>query len=199
MMSSCTSGRGGRGQREHRRALEPLRDRAQHHVVRAKVVSPLGNTVGFVYHEQGNLALEQDLEEVPVAKALGGDVEDLSCALLDGQLGCGLLAAGQRGVDGPGVHPDLVELVGLIFHQRDQGRHHQGQARQEQRRQLVGQRLARAGRHHREHITTVENRPDDRFLPKAELFETEARPEGGADLPCGSCGAGGQGNALAPE
>ena len=66
-----------------------------------------------------------------------------------------------------------AQLRHLIAHQRDQGRHYDGEAVTNERRQLIAQRLAAAGRHHRQHIAAVENGGDDVALPRPEGFEAE--------------------------
>jgi hypothetical protein len=60
-------------------------------------------------------------------------------------------------------------------HQRDQRRHDDGEAVANKRRKLVAQRLAAAGRHHREHVAAVEDRRDDVGLTGPERREPEYR------------------------
>ena len=60
------------GEREDRRPTESLGNRAQHHVIRAKVMPPLGNAVGLIHHEKRDLTLQQDLEEVAIAETARG-------------------------------------------------------------------------------------------------------------------------------
>ena len=61
-----------------------------------------------------------------------------------------------------------MELIDLIFHQRDQRRNDQCQTIQHQRRQLIAETLSAAGRHDAEAIPPGENRRDHMFLPGAE-------------------------------
>ena len=75
----------------------------------------------------------------------------------------------------------------LILHERDQRRDDERDARGEQRRQLVAERLARAGRHHREHVAAGQDRLDGLALPRPELGEAEQLPQIGGDVdrrPC---------------
>ena len=54
---------------------------AEHSVVGAKVVSPLGDAVGFVDGDECGLALGEHFGEAGDAKALGGDEEELESAV----------------------------------------------------------------------------------------------------------------------
>ncbi len=168
-------GGGGGGDGQDGRAPQPLGDGAEHHVVGAEVVPPLRHAVRLVHHEERHLPLEQELEEVAVAEALGGDVEDLPLAALDGLLGGGLLALGEAGVDGEGVHAQLLQLVRLVLHQRDQRRHHQGEPGEVERGELVDQRLPGAGGHHRHGVAPVEDGADHLLLSGPELLQPEVR------------------------
>ncbi len=66
-----------------------------------------------------------------------------------------------------------ADCAHLVAHQRDQRRDDDGEPAAEQRRKLVAQRLAAAGRHDREHIPAGEDRLDDLRLPLAERREAE--------------------------
>jgi hypothetical protein len=172
-MSSRTCGDSRRGKRQHRRPPQPLRDAAQHHVVGAKVVAPLAHAVRLVDDEQRHLAVQQHLEELAVAKALGRHVQDLAPAALHRLFRLPLLPRRLAGVDGPRVHPQLVELVRLVLHQRDERRHHDGQPRQQQRRQLVDERLPRPGRQHDQRVAPRQRGADGLLLSRAELVQRE--------------------------
>ena len=60
--------------------------------------------------------------------------------------------------------PSIAQRVDLILHQRDQRRHDDAGAGPDERRDLVAQRLAAAGRHQRQHVAAGEQRLDDRRL-----------------------------------
>ena len=66
-----------------------------------------------------------------------------------------------------------AKLRHLIAHQRDQRRHHDGQAVAEKRRKLVAQRLAAAGRHDRQHVAALEDGGNDLGLAGPERLEAE--------------------------
>ena len=61
----------------------------------------------------------------------------------------------------------------LVVHQRDQRADHHAGARQHRRGQLVGQRLARAGRHHRERRAAGQHALDHLRLDPAKIVEPE--------------------------
>ena len=60
------------------------------------------------------------------------------------------LLSGQHTVEVRRGQSGFDQTVDLIFHQGNQGRDDEGQAGQEQGRQLIGQRLAGAGRHYQQ-------------------------------------------------
>ena len=80
----------------------------------------------------------------------------------------------ENGGHGEGVNQGIRNATGLyqrphlIFHQADQRRHHDGDARQQQRRHLIADGLSRAGGHHGQYILPVQQPPDDLLLPGAE-------------------------------
>ena len=61
----------------------------------------------------------------------------------------------------------------LVLHQRDQRRDDQRQLPVDQRRQLVAERLARAGGHDREHVAAGQRRLARLALPRPEVGEPE--------------------------
>ena len=67
----------------------------------------------------------------------------------------------------------MVELVVLILHQRDQRRHHERDAGELERRELVAQRLAGTGGHDRERVDTREDVADRERLTGAERGQAE--------------------------
>ncbi len=76
---------------------------AEHAVIGAEIVAPLGDAVGFVDGDEGGLALGEHLGEAGDAEALGGDEEELQFAVevVDaGLAGGGAVAAGVDALDG---------------------------------------------------------------------------------------------------
>jgi hypothetical protein len=118
-------------------------------------------------------------------KALGRDVQQPQLAGgRPRQRGAVLRAVALR-VDEPDpAGCDRLQRVDLVLHQRDQRRHDQRQVVAHERRQLVAQRLARAGRHHDEHV--ARRRPDRGphrlLLTGAKGVEAEVLAQGGGGI-----------------
>lgn len=60
------------------------------------------------------------------------------------------------------------QAVHLILHERNERRNHQGQARQDRRRQLVTERLSLAGRHDRHRVAAGQYRINHLSLAGSE-------------------------------
>ncbi len=103
----------------------------------------------------------------------GRHVEDARLARGRAAPGGDVLLPRARRVDGLRRDAREPERRDLVLHQGDQRRDHHGQPAQHQRRHLVAQRLARAGRHHRQHVAAGQHRVDGGFLAGAELVEAE--------------------------
>ena len=70
---------------------------------------------------------------------------------------------------------DLGQRVDLVLHQRDERRDHQRRAAEQPRRDLIGERLAGAGRHDADAVAAGQHRVDDLLLAGAERFVAERR------------------------
>ena len=163
--------RGRRRRGDDRLGAEPARRVGQPEVVRPEVVPPLRHAVRLVDHEQADLRLADPLEEAGRGEPLGRDVEQPR-------------APGHRAVDRRPVRGrvllrvderdlarrDALERLDLVLHQRHERRDDQRQVGPHQRRQLVAERLARAGRHHDQHVA-----PGDRRLDRLALAGPERR------------------------
>jgi hypothetical protein len=137
-------------------------------------VAPLRDAVGLVDDEQRDLDVDEALAEARIRQPLGRDVGDARALVGEpGQRG-GLVARRHRRVEPHDVDAQLDQLVVLILHQRDQRRHHQRDAGQLERRQLVAQRLARAGRHDRQRVDAGHDVADRQRLAGAERGDAEA-------------------------
>ena len=86
----------------------------------------------------------------------------------------------ERAVEEQRRHPGGAQLLDLVFHQGDQRRDHHGQAGEEQRRDLVAQRLAPAGGHHRQGIFARQHVVDHLALVRAEGVVAEGVFEDGS-------------------
>ncbi len=84
-----------------------------------------------------------------------------------------VLVVGQRAVEKGRGHAQLAQLHHLVFHQRDERRDDDGQAGEEQRRQLVAQRLATARGHDGQAVALGQDVGDDLFLQRPECVVAE--------------------------
>ena len=168
-------GRRRGGERQHRRAAIGIRrrqrllDRAQRQVRGAEIVAPLGRAMRFVDDEEADLLAAELLDQRARGGALGRDVDDLVAPFVDAleRLALGLDALG--GVEAGGHGAGATHLLHLVRHEREQRRDHDGDAGQLEGGELIRERLARAGRHDREHVAAGEQIADDRLLAGAEV------------------------------
>ncbi len=173
--------RGGGRQRQRALGAAGLGEDGQLEVVGTEVVAPLGDTVGLVDREQSDRLTQDRLPEPLVVEALRGRVEKAQLARPDAIHDRAVLLGGERRVEPRGGNAARRELVHLILHQGDEGRHHHGEALQQQGRQLVAQRLAATGREHRRRGAACQQVSDHRLLAVAEglvaksLLEQPAR------------------------
>ena len=160
-----------RGGKRHKRQLgEALTQLAEGSVFWAEIVSPLGNTVRFIYRQQHRVPVRQVIEEVIQHQAFRRDIQqaDLPGAAPGHHLL--LLLPGLRGVKTGCRHAVGEQLVNLVFHQRNERGYHDRQAVKHQRGHLITEGLTAAGRHHHQAITTFQHRFNDGFLAGAELL-----------------------------
>ena len=140
-------GRGrGRGQRQHALGAELAGALGELQVVGPEVVAPLRDAVRLVDGEQRDPRTRELGEEALVVEALRCDVEKLQRAGAEPVEDLALLGGVEARVEPRRVDPASLQEVDLILHQRDQRRHHDRHPLQQQRRQLVAEALARAGR-----------------------------------------------------
>ncbi len=71
------------------------------------------------------------------------------------------------------MNSGLVQGGYLILHQGNQGRYHQRDPRQQKCRNLIAQRLSRAGRHNAEDILSGKKCIHQQFLPLPEGIVSE--------------------------
>ncbi len=81
---------------------------------------------------------------------LGGEIEQAHLARRDTAPRRDIILARTAGMDRLGADAFELERGDLVVHQRDERGDHDGEPAEHQRRQLVAQRLAGAGRHHRQ-------------------------------------------------
>ena len=160
-----------RGQRESGHVRERVEQRKEQPVVRPEVVPPFADAMRLVDRDQRQRHLLDQRAKAFAGRPLGRDVEQLQLAALqplDGRGAVGI-GRGQRG----GTQPERFGCADLVVHQRDQRGDDQHRPGQGQRRHLIAERLARAGRHHRQRAPPVHHPADHLLLNAAEAGEAE--------------------------
>ncbi len=162
-------GRVGRGgQRQARHGREALVQDLELEIVGPEVVAPLRDAVGLVDGEQSEAAPAEQVEESRRLQALRRHVDEVQAALAHGPLDRGGAAQVERRVEHGRPHAQLRQGRDLVLHQRDQRRHHDGQAVEAQGRHLVAQGLAAPGRHQDQGVAAGQDVADHLLLQPAE-------------------------------
>ena len=164
-------GVGGGGEREARDVREGVEQRAKQAVVGAEVVAPFRHAVCFVDREQAEPGAGEQIAEAALRGAFGGDVEQVEFAGAEAgdRLGAVLVHRCQRG----GADADRFGGAQLVVHQRDQRADHDAGAVEHDRRELIAERLARAGRHDGERPLAGQHARDHLVLHAAQGGEAE--------------------------
>ena len=164
---------GGRERRHHGPPGQAVNHFSDAQIGGPEVVAPLGHAVRLVHHQQRHVQRVQQLHEPRRFHALRRHVQQLCVA--PGHLIQRLanLTRAHGAVDHHGAHTQLHQLIHLILHQRDQRTDHDGHAVQQQRRNLIGQRLASARGQHRHHVPTIQYGRDDLLLSGPERVVAE--------------------------
>ena len=173
-------GIGGGGQRQARRIAKMIEQRAQQAIIGAEIMPPFRHAMRLVDGEQRDRHGFEQFAKMGLAGTFRRHVKQVERAIaepFDGRAAIGV-GAGQRG----GANPVGAGRAQLVVHQRDQRRHHHTGSAQHRRRQLIGQRLARAGRHHRQARSPREHAIDDFVLHPAKRGKTEHPRQRGAGI-----------------
>ena len=164
---------GGGGQRDPRDAFEQVAERAQLAIFGPEIVAPLADAMCFVDRDQRQGDVIEPLLETLHRRAFGRDVEQVDLTRLQRLHRRALLARvlGRR----ESGSADAVggEAPDLVVHQRDEGRNDEPGPGPRERRHLIAQRLARARRHERQHVTAGADIADDPLLLPAKGGEAE--------------------------
>jgi hypothetical protein len=164
-----------RGQREAGNVGPRIEQAAQHAIIGAEIMPPFGHAMCLVDRDQRELGpVEQAAEAVGVG-ALGRHIEQIEIAIAQPPHRLVTIVVGrcERG----GADARRLGRAHLIVHQRDQRRDDQPGPRPAQSRDLIGQRFARAGRHHGERILPRHDALDHIRLTSAETMIAEGSVE----------------------
>ena len=183
-------GRRGGGEGDHRRGAQRRKVVAEHAVVGAEVVAPLGNAMRLVDGDEGGFALGEHFGEAGDAQALGRDEEELQIAVEVVDAGLAGGGAVASGVDA--LHGEAARLEGgdLVFHQRDERADDERGASARDGGELVAERFAGAGGHDEKDVFAFDGGLADGFLVGAEGGEAEGPVE---EVGEGFVGLGGEG------
>jgi hypothetical protein len=157
------------GERQHGRRAERSHDVGEAEVVRAEIVAPLAEAMRFVDDEQIDVRAGQLLAQLGAGELLRSGEEELGALVADLRVRLPGHVGRHRAIDLGRGHAERDQLVVLVPHQRDQRRHDDRHPRQEERGQLIAERLAGAGRHHRQRVPAGQHRIDHGALAGPEL------------------------------
>ena len=160
---------GGRGQGDARHSREALVQHRELEIFRAEIVAPLRDAMRLVDGEERRTRLRQKIEAARRHQPLGRDVDEIEIAGAHRPLDVRRFAGIEARIEIGRAHADLAQRIDLVLHQRDQRRDHDAEARPQQRRDLIAQRLAAAGRHQHQRIAARRHMRDDLGLLAAEF------------------------------
>ena len=141
-------GSGGQGDAGHLLVGEELQqllpELGDEQVGGTEVVAPLRDAMCLIDHQQADVQVgELHLEHLRV-QALGRDIEEVVVLVDDLVVGLHDLLARHAHADEGGLDATFNEVVGLVLHERDEGRHYQGKTSERQARHLERDALAAA-------------------------------------------------------
>ena len=113
---------------------------------------------------------------------LGRDVDEVDLAGAHAPLDRSRVGRGQGRIERRRAHAEFVERGDLVRHQRDQRRDDDTDARPQQRRDLVGERLAAAGRHQHQRVAAGGDMLDHLALEATKAVVAENVLEQGLGL-----------------
>ena len=169
----------GDGVRRRREGAEPglgeaARQFGEAAVIGPEIVAPLRDAVRFVDGEARRRKAGEAVQHILLHQPLRRNVEQAQAAVAQLPVGFRGLGARRRRIERARRHAVQAQRGDLVAHERDQRRDDDGQAVARQRRNLVAQRLAGAGRHDGEHILALHQRRDDLRLAGPETGEAES-------------------------
>ncbi|MCG3120600.1 MAG: hypothetical protein ALAOOOJD_03365 [bacterium] len=138
-------------------------------ILRPKVMAPFRNAMRFIDGETIDLERGEKRQRFDFQQSFGRHVKQLCLTLTDAVEIALILIGRQRAVQKHGGHAELLQLRHLVFHQRNQRRDHDGETLEQQRRQLIAQRFAAAGRHDDERVFFLQDVVDNFLLQRPEL------------------------------
>ena len=130
-------------------------------IVGAEVMAPFRDAMRFVDGQAIDAAFVEHNQRLRPQQGFGAGVDQLDTARFDLPGDLHVAVVGQSAVQVSRGHALLTQLHHLVFHERDERRDDDRQAGEEQRRQLVAQRLAATGGHDGQAVPAGQNVADD--------------------------------------
>ena len=162
---------GGGGEREAGDMLEPVQHGAQQAIIRTKIMAPFAHAMRLVDREERQIGGGQHVLKHGIGRALGRDIEQVQVPGAEALHGFGLVLVdrGQRSR----LDSHRIGGAHLVVHQRDERGDDDAGAVSRHRGHLIAERLARAGRHHRQRILTQHDAVHHFRLPPAKAGKAE--------------------------
>ena len=164
---------GGGGERDGLHVAEAAAHLAEHRVFGPEIVAPLRDAMGLVDGEQVNAGAGEPLGRAGIGEPLRRGIEQAHAPIAHGIDHAAVLVLIVRGVEASRLDPEMAQRRHLVAHEGDQRRDHEGQALAGERRQLVAEGFAGAGRHDGENVLAGQHGAHDLLLSFAEGGEAE--------------------------
>jgi hypothetical protein len=146
-------------------------------VGRPKVVAPVGDTMRLIHDQEGKTEPSEARLEPPTPEAFRREKEKLGHPAQGTLKNLGPLGGGKGGTEEVGPDAHRPRPGRLVFHQGDEGAHHQDRSGEERRRELKTDALSPARGEDAEGVPTVEGCPDQRLLSRPEARVAQGPPE----------------------
>ena len=127
----------------------------------------------LVHRHHGNRHAACEIEEERRGQPLGRDIEQLVFPASGEIQRVAHLLERQGAVDAGGRDAGLIQRADLILHQRDERRDDERQSGQRERRDLIADGLAGAGRHDAERVAPGKNGLHELVLSRTEAVVAE--------------------------
>ena len=161
-------------ERHHRHAIEFLVQESELGILRTEIVAPLTDTVGFIYGEERNLDVAEQIRYL-AEEFFGRDIEQFQFARFASSADDEIIGYIVAAVESFGRNAIRLEGFHLVVHQTDEWRNDHCCSLHRQRRNLIAQTLSSARRHQYQTVVTLHHFPDDGFLVGSEGIVSEVR------------------------
>ena len=145
------------GQSDARDLRETFVQNRQLPIFRTEIVSPLRDAMRLVDREQRYRHATELLQAALGQQALRRHIQQLQGAIGETTFDIALGGGVETGIQICRFDAVLVQRIDLILHQCDQRRDHNRGAFAQQRRNLVAQRFAAAGRHQHQRVAAIDD------------------------------------------